>query len=42
MRNERGNSTPDLMENKSIIKEYYEPLHDQKFDILDERGNFFK
>ena len=30
------------MENKSIIREYYELLHDQKFDTLDERENFFK
>ena len=39
IRNERGDSTTDPMENKSIIKEYYESLHDQKFDILDERKN---
>ena len=42
IRNERGNSTTDPMENKSIIREYYELLHDQKFHILDERENFFK
>ena len=42
IRNERGDSTTDPMENKSIIKEYYESLHDQKFDILGERKNFLK
>ena len=40
IRNERGNSTTDPMENKSIIREYYELLHDQKFHILDERLTF--
>ena len=30
----RGDITTDPMEIKRIIKEYYEPLYAQKFDIL--------
>ena len=34
--NERGITTADLMDIKSIIKKYYEKLYAHKFDNLDE------
>lgn len=42
IRNERENITTNLTEIKRILKEYYEQVHANKLDILDEMGKFLE
>ena len=42
IRNEKGKTTMDTTEIQRIIREYYEKLHSNKLDDLEEMDNFLE